>query len=173
MRAMSGDNLDEEFVPEEEAEQGPALIKRLRERLKKATDERQEYLEGWQRSRADFANFKREEALMNEHKEIRIKAGLVEDLIPVLDSFEMALKHAQTKEMNLVHKQFLDALRKIGVTYYGKVGDLFDPRTHEALREVSVEGADQDQKVVSVERSGYSIGEHIIRPAQVTVGVKE
>lgn len=170
---MSGDNLDEEFVPEEEAEATPAFIKGLREKLKKAIEEKQEYLEGWQRSRADFANFKREEALMNEHKEIRIKASLVEDLIPVLDSFEMALKHAQTKEMNLVHKQFLDALRKMGITYYGKVGDMFDPRTYEALREVSVESVDQDQKVVSVERSGYSIGELIIRPAQVTVGIKQ
>jgi molecular chaperone GrpE len=167
---MSGDNLDEEFVPEEETEVGPALVKRLREKLKKATDERQEYLEGWQRSRADFANFKREEALMNEHKEVRIKAGLVEDLIPVLDSFEMMLRHAQTKEMNLVHKQFLDALRSMGVTYFGKAGDAFDPHKYEALREVPVENQQDDQKVVSVERSGYSIGEHIIRPAQVTVG---
>ncbi|MBP9711211.1 MAG: nucleotide exchange factor GrpE [Candidatus Pacebacteria bacterium] len=167
---MSDDNFEEEFVPEEEAEQGPALIKRLRDRLKKATEERQEYLEGWQRSRADFANFKREEALMNEHKEVRVKAGLVEDLIPVLDSFEMMLKHAQTKEMNLVHKQFLDALRKMDILYYGKKGDTFDPYKYEALREVAVETPEDDQKVVSVERSGYSIGEHIIRPAQVTVG---
>ncbi len=167
---MSDDTFEEEFVPEEEAEQGPALIKRLRERLKKATEEKQEYLEGWQRSRADFANFKREEALMNEHKEVRIKASLVEDLIPVLDSFEMMLKHAQTKEMNLVHKQFLDALRKMGITYYGKAGDTFDPHKFEALREVPVETQEDDNHVVSVERSGYSIGEHIIRPAQVTVG---
>lgn len=170
---MSGDNLDEEFVSEEEADASPAFIKSLREKLRKAIEEKQKNLEGWQRTQADFINFKREEAALNEHREVRAKASIIEDLIPVLDSFEMALKHAQTKEMNLVHKQFLDALRKIGVEYYGKVGDDFNPHRYEALREVPVDSTEQDQKVVTVERSGYSIGDHIIRPAQVVVGVRQ
>ena len=59
-------NSDEEFVPEEEAEEGPAAVKKLREKLKKTVGEKQEYLEGWQRARADFANFKREEAVREE-----------------------------------------------------------------------------------------------------------
>jgi len=167
---MSGENLDEEFIPEEEVEMTPAFIKGLREKVRKAIEEKQKNLDGWQRTQADFANFKREEALMSEHREVRAKASIIEDLIPVLDSFEMALKHAQTKEMNLVHKQFLDALRKMDITYYGKKGDVFNPHKYEALREVPVETPEEDNCVVSVERSGYSIGEHIIRPAQVTVG---
>lgn len=168
---MLGDNVDEELVPEEEAESSPAYIKSLREKLRKAVEEKQKNLEGWQRAQADLINYKREEAQMSALKDLRIKASIVEDFIPVLDSFELALRHAQITEMNLVHKQFLDALRKIGVTYYGKAGDAFDPHKYEALREVPVERAEDDHTVVSVERSGYSIGEHIIRPAQVTVGV--
>lgn len=164
------DDIESEFVPEEEAEQGPAAIKSLREKLKKAIEEKQKNLDGWQRAQADFVNYKREEVLMNEHREPRIKAALVEELLPALDSFELALKHAQTKEMNLVHKQVLDGLRKIGIECYGRPGDTFDPMRYEALREVPVESAEEDQKVVSVERSGYSIGTHIIRPAQVSVG---
>lgn len=167
---MSGDNLDEEFVSEEEVEMSPAFIKGLREKLKKAVEEKQKNLDGWQRAQADFVNYKRDEALMNEHREARLKAGLIEELLPALDSFELMLKHAQTKEMNLIHKQVLDGLRKIGVEYFGKVGDTFDPLRYEALREVPVDSPAEDQKVVSVERSGYSIGEHIIRPAQVSIG---
>ena len=67
---------EEEFVPEDETEEGPVLVKKLRERLKKAVEEKQEYLEGWQRARADFANFKKEEALMHADKEARIKDGI-------------------------------------------------------------------------------------------------
>ena len=166
---MSDENLEAEFVPEEEAEQGPALIKKLRERLKKAIEEKQEYLEGWQRARADFVNYKREEAGREAEREARAKAELVETLLPALDSFEMALKHAQTKEMNLVHKQLLDALRKLGVDYFGKKGDTFDPRRYEALRQIDTAVLEEDHTVESVERSGYSIGDKIIRPAQVTI----
>jgi len=167
---MLGDNLDEEFVSEEEAEGSPAFIKGLREKLRKAIEEKQKNLDGWQRAQADFVNYKRQEATMQEHQAARLKAALVEELLPALDSFELALKHSQTKEMNLVHKQVLDGLRKMGIEYFGKIGDTFDPVRHEALREVAVENPDQDQKVVSVERSGYSIGEHIIRPAHVSIG---
>ncbi len=171
------DEILEEFVPEEEAEGGPALIKKLREKLRKAVEEKQKNLEGWQRTQADFVNYKKQEVAMAEHHEARTKAALVEELLPALDSFELALKHAQTKEMNLVHKQLLDALRAMDVEFYGKVGDAFDPYRYEALREVPVENPEDDHKVVSVERSGYAIksdgqssNDKIIRPAQVTVG---
>lgn len=167
---MSGDNLDEEFVSEEEAEMSPAFIKGLREKLHKAVEEKQKNLDGWQRAQAEFVNYKKQEAAMNQHRDARAKAELVEELLPALDSFELMLKHAQTKEMNLIHKQVLDGLRKMGVECFGKAGETFDPVRHEALREVPVESSDQDQRVVSVERSGYSIGSHIIRPAQVSIG---
>ncbi|OGC85158.1 nucleotide exchange factor GrpE [Candidatus Adlerbacteria bacterium RIFCSPHIGHO2_12_FULL_53_18] len=173
---MSGDNLESEFVPEEEAEQGPALIRKLREKLKKAVEEKQKNLDGWQRAQADFVNYKREEANLASEREVRTKAELVEALLPALDSFELALKHAQTKEMNLVHKQLLDALRRLGVEFYGKPGDTFDPRRYEALRQTDTTIAEEDNTVETVERSGYAIklpgqssGEKIIRPAQVTI----
>ena len=170
MPAMSGE-LEEEFVPEEESEQGPALIKKLREKLKKAQEEKQKNLEGWQRAQADFVNYKKDEAVTREEREVRTKAEFVESLLPALDSFELALKHAQTKEMNLVHKQLLDALRSLGVEFYGKSGEQFDPHRYEALREVPAKQPEDDHKVVSVERSGYSMSDYIIRPAQVTIGI--
>jgi molecular chaperone GrpE len=159
---------EKEIVDEEpssvEASEGNEAIKRLRERLKKAVEEKQEYLEGWQRARADFANYKREEAGIHSDKEERTKAGLIEELLPVLDTLELSRKHSASKDMELVEKQFLDALKKLGVEKFGSVGEEFDPHRHEALAQQT-----EEHKIISVERSGYKIGNKIIRPAQVII----
>jgi len=162
-------DIETEFVPEEEAENPAALIKKLREKLHTAEKERGEYLEGWQRTRADFANLKRDEDMRKVHVEERIKASVGEDLVPVLDSFEMALSHNKTKELEVIYKQLLDSLKRLGVEQFGKVGDVCDPRKFEALQEVPAETEEQDTTVATVFRSGYSIGEYVIRPAQVSV----
>src|SRR5882757_9594993 len=97
------DSEDEEFIDEEEADMGPEAIKKLREKLKKAIEEKQEYLDGWQRAKADFANFKRQEALIHIDREARIKSDIIESLIPVLDTFEIALKHEKdNKSLEMV-----------------------------------------------------------------------
>ena len=155
---------DEEFIEEEE-EQSPAAVKKLREKLAVAIKEKQEYLDGWQRARADFANFKKEEAAMLADKEDRIKAEFVETLLPALDSFELALKHNPSDELKLVEKQLTSSLQKIGVERFGEKGENYDHYKHEALAQQG-----DGETIQSVERSGYKIGEIIIRPAQVTIG---
>ena len=174
---MTGENMDEEFVPEEEAENPAGVIKKLRERLHTAEKEKQEYLEGWQRSRAEFSNLKRDEETRRGHTQDRIAASLAEEIIPVLDSFEMAAKHSGNKELEIIQKQLLDSIKKMGIENFGKEGEVFNPQVHEAVREVPVETPQMDHTVVSVERSGYAIKStgqsnqnHIIRPAQVSVG---
>ncbi|MBY0473045.1 nucleotide exchange factor GrpE [Patescibacteria group bacterium] len=154
---------DEEFIQEDE-DQSPAAIKKLREKLATAIKEKQEYLDGWQRARADFANFKKEEALMLAQKEDRIKAEFVEALLPTLDSFEMALKHSPSDELKLVEKQLLGSLQKMGVERFGAQGEPYDHYKHEALAQQG-----DGETVKSVERSGYKTGEIIIRPAQVII----
>ena len=163
------ETLDEEFVSEEEADGGPIAIKKLRERLAKVVEEKQEYLLGWQRAQADFANYKRQEVSMHEDKEARTKATFVEQLLPALDSFEMALRHSPTKELELVHKQLQNSLTALGVEQFGQPGNPFDPRLHEALQQVVTDKEDEDHIIESVQRSGYTIGDHVIRPAQVTI----
>lgn len=158
------DEIVEEFVDEEEAEAGPTALKKLREKLNKAIAEKQEYLDGWQRSRADFANFKREEANLQADKEARIVNDLIEALLPALDTLELLLKHDASANNKMLEKQFLDSLSKLGVERFGEAGEPFDPHRHEALAQKG------DQHMIeSVERSGYSIGEKIIRPAQVII----
>jgi len=150
---------------EDGIEEGNAhAIQKLREKLETAIKEKQEYLDGWQRARADFANFKKEEAQMLEEKEARIKADFIETLLPALDSFEMALKHEPTKELQVVHKHLLDSLKQLGVEQFGTVDEEFNPHIHEALMQKG-----DGEKITSVERSGYRVGEKIIRPAQVII----
>ena len=162
---------DEEFVSEEEAGGGAGALKRLREKLNKAIEEKQEYLEGWQRSRADFANYKAQEASMHGDKEERIKAQFVEELMPALDTLELSLKHHDTPELKMIEKQFLDSLKRLGIERFGKAGEEFNPTQHEALAKQT-----EDHVVISVERSGYAIrnkdgqaNDTIIRPAQVII----
>ena len=157
------DGSDEEFIQEDE-DQSPAAIKKLREKLATAIQEKQEYLDGWQRARADFVNFKKEEALMLSQKEDRIKAEFIEALLPTLDSFEMALKHSPSDELKLVEKQLLGSLQKIGVERFGQIGEQYDHYRHEALAQQG-----DGETIKSVERSGYKVGETIIRPAQVII----
>ncbi len=155
---------DEEFVSEEEAEGGPAALKKLREKLNKAVEEKQEYLEGWQRARADFANYKREEASMHGDREERMRAELIEALLPALDALELARKHHDDTTLQMVEKQFLDSLKRVGVERFGTVGEEFNPHEHEAL---AMQGT--EHIIQSIERSGYKTGNKIIRPAQVII----
>ena len=102
---------EEEFVPEEETESGPAAIKSLREKLKKAVAEKQEYLEGWQRARADLVNYKKEQALSHGERGEQTKAELIEELLPALDVLELSVKHDSTPALKILEQQFLDSLK--------------------------------------------------------------
>ena len=166
-------DLDDEFVPEEDAENPMGAIKKLRERLRSAEAESKTNLDGWQRAKADFVNFKKDEETRRDHAQERIKASLAEDLIPTLDSFEMSAKHSgntDNKELQVIYKQLLSAIKQMGIERFGAAGEMFDPHKHEALREVEVDSAEKEHTIVSVERSGYSIDDFVIRPAQVSVG---
>ncbi len=176
--SASDNTSEEEFIPEEEAEEGPVLIKGLREKLRKALEEKQEYLDSWQRSRADFANFKRQEASLNADREERLRAEFAEAVIPALDSFEIAFRSPSFETaapdwkngVIRIYKELQKSLEKFGIISFSPLGEPFDPTRHEALREVEIGEEDKDHTVASVERSGYTLGEKVIRPAQVSIG---
>ena len=160
---------EEEFISDDEAEGGAPALNKLREKLQKAIEEKQEYLEGWQRARADFVNYKREEASMHSDKAERIKADFLEQLLPALDTLELSLRHAKGTELSLIAKQFSEALGKMGIEQFGAAGEAFDPYTCEALQEVPTDEEAKDHTIESIQRAGYKIGERIVRPAQVSV----
>ncbi|HSH55322.1 MAG TPA: nucleotide exchange factor GrpE [Candidatus Limnocylindrales bacterium] len=128
-----------------------------------------------QRERADATNLRRRHDEQIAGMKNIVKAGVVRDLLPVLDTFERALKHvpAELKDNDYVKgvqgvvKQFERTLADIGVERIKTVGEPFDPTFHEA---VQMEEGDGSQEVVSEElQSGYMLGQEVIRHAMVKV----
>ena len=138
-------------------------------------DEAQQYLDDLKRVAADFDNYrKRTQREMAENVE-RASQRVVAGLLPVLDSFDLAMAHqAETEsEANLLggiagtRQQLLEALAREGLAPIPAVGEPFDPEVHEA---VSMEGSPEHPGVVSEMRRGYTLHGRVIRPALVTVG---
>ncbi len=128
-----------------------------------------------QRERADATNMRRRYEEQAAGMRNIVKAGVVRDLLPVIDNFERALKHVPedlknndyVKGVQGIVKQFEKTLADIGVERIKTVGEPFDPTFHEA---VQMEEGDGTQEVVSEElQSGYMIGNEVIRHAMVKV----
>lgn len=178
---MNNENSFEEvnFEPDEDLGDvagAQAKIRKLREELKETQKNRDEYLDGWQRCKADAVNARKDTLAEADKRGARHKEVLIEEIIPVLDSFDMAASSEAWMEvsdgfrtgMENVRNQLLEVLSHHGVERFGKVGDLFDPRMHEAVQEVDdVPG--EAHAVVKILRFGYRAGNRVLRPAQVFV----
>jgi molecular chaperone GrpE len=146
------------------------LIKKLEECQK----ERSEYLAGWQRARADFLNYKKEEEKRLEEFLEHINEGFVLELLPILDSFERAEKEIKGRKDTLfsgflqIKNQFLDFLKRKGLEEIEtKKGERFDPNVHEVIE--AVEKEKEKGKVLEVLQKGYRFKGKIMRPAKVRV----
>lgn len=141
-----------------------------------ATDPRiEELTNALQRERADAENLRRRHQAEIASLRQSVKAQVVEDLLPIIDNFERALKHVPEdladndyiKGVQGVVKQFEKTLSDLGVEKIKTVGEPFDPELHEAI---SMEEGDGDQEIVSEElQSGYKFGDTVIRHAMVRV----
>jgi len=134
-----------------------------------------ELTEALQRERADATNLRRRYEEQIAGLQGVVKAGVIRDLLPVIDNFERALKHVPAdledndyiKGVQGVVKQFEKTLEQIGVTRIKTVGEPFDPRLHGA---VSMEDGEGTQEVVSEElQAGYQLADEVIRHAMVRV----
>src|SRR3989338_6194005 len=172
---------DEEvnFEPEEELGDigaAQAKIMKLKDELEKVKKERQEYLDGWQRAKADAVNRKRESEARAARSGELLREELVHDIIPALDSFDMAaggggwaeVRDGWKSGMERVRDQLIDALKRNGIEHYGKVGETYSPHLHDAVQEVE-DVAGKSHEIIKILRYGYKAGERILRPAQVIV----
>ncbi len=172
------DVVFEDSTEEGEALSGGAKIKKLQEQIKLLQKEKQEYLDGWQRARADYANLQK----TSEDDKKRFKAlfaeRFVEDLIPVVDSFLMAMANKEAWEkvdpawrtgVEYIYSQLMNALDAHGLSLFGEVGEAFDPLKHEAVGEEATEDTKLDHTIAKVNQKGFTLGESILRPARVTV----
>jgi len=134
-----------------------------------------ELTDALQRERADAMNVRRRSEEDRSKMGSFYKASVVQELLPVLDNFERALKHTPKelegndyiKGVQSVVKQFETTLEKLGVKRIKTVGEHFDPNLHEA---VSMEEGDGKHEIVSEElQAGYTLGDDVIRHAMVKV----
>lgn len=170
---------DEEIDFEPEDEMGSlgaakAKMQKLRDELDQVKQERAEYLDGWQRCKADAANAKKDAALDMQRMQSRVRESLTEDLLPVLDSFDMAsaseswlaVDENWRSGMEQVRNQLLDVLSRHGIERFGKVGEMYDPYVHEAVQELD-DVAGESGSIARILRYGYKSKDRVIRPAQV------
>ncbi len=151
-----------------------AKIKKLKEELAKIKQERQEYLDGWQRCKADSVNARKEMMANADRMAARGKESIIEDLIPSLDGFDLAAGSTAWEKVDVqwrsgidqIRNQIIDVLSRNGVERFGKVGDSFDHALHDLVEERD-DGGGESGTIARIIRYGYKFGERVIRPAQV------
>jgi len=181
----SEDPINEENPVEESSEQTP---QELNEAAEKATEE--EEVDPWQaleleaakwkdqaiRTAAELDNFRKR---MSREKLDAVRYGnqsLLEELLPVLDNFEMGMQAAAQEEgsmlfmgMQMIHKQLDEFLSSQNVEEIPtEVGGDFDPKVHEALGQEASDEIEEG-KIIRVARKGYRIGERLLRPSNIIV----
>jgi molecular chaperone GrpE len=141
--------------------------------LEKVKAERDQLLDRVARSQAEFENArKRAERERNEFREYAA-ANVVEQFLPVLDNFQLALKSRGSEEqlrsgVELIVKQMEEILRQLQVVPVPAVGEQFDPRVHEAMGTVERDDI-PDQHVAEEVRRGYKMRDRLLRPALVRI----
>lgn len=148
--------------------------KEVERNIEEIEKKRDEYFAGWQREKADFLNYKKQEFERLKGTLCIAKESLLEELIPVLDSFRLAEKAIpeEEKEDNrikgliLIKKQLENALKGLGLTEIESIGKKFDPSLHEAVEEVKGEPG----TIIEEVEKGYTFNGKTIRPAKVKVG---
>lgn len=153
-------------------------IKILREKLRDATKEKQEYLDGWQRLKADFANFRRR----NEEEKgdfLRFsREGIITDILPVLESFRMAFSNKEAWEkvdpswrtgVEYIHTQLLQALAGYGLTEVIPLGEQFDPNEQLSIGTILTDDPAKYHTIGEVLQVGYKLGGKLIKAPKVKV----
>lgn len=153
-------------------------LKKLRETLKKCEEERKAYLEGWQRTKADFINArKRDQESAQIHGE-HIKEDIILSILPVLDSFDRAFEHTSSEKaegdwkegVRQIKNQLSNIMKDLGITPIDPLGLTFNPEIHDSIEVKDVEKTEDEGRIITVLEKGYSMNGKVIRHAKVVVG---
>jgi molecular chaperone GrpE len=139
--------------------------------------ERDEYLLALQRTQADFENYRKRVARLQEEQSARASADLVNKLLPVLDALDLAEAHLNEslessedgKALRASRAMLVDILAREGLERVDQAGVVFDPAVHDAVAHTDGEGDDGETVVEEVLRSGYRWKGQPLRPAMVRV----
>jgi molecular chaperone GrpE len=134
-----------------------------------------ENLDGWQRERANFTNYKKRIEREQAEASQNASATVLARFLPVIDDFELALKNMPANDeaakwaqgVALVQRKFISFLENEGIKRIEAEGQYFDPNFHEAV--VHEESDKPENQIIEVLRHGYKLGERVLRPALVKV----
>lgn len=183
------DDEIEEFGEDIARPDGIKVLEALQKEVAEAKEEAQTNLSGWQRSQADFENFKRRKENENQELVQFAREVTVAKLLPTLDSLEQAILHMPhrqadkpetSEEFQKRYEQWASGaeglvnqldkvLTELGVKKIEAVGKRFDPNFHEAIQEVP---GDEDGIVMQEFVTGYELNGKVIRPSQVVISKK-
>ena len=135
-----------------------------------------EYLDGWQRSRAELDNFRKRAMRERAELEPQARSDAILALLPALDDFDRAMEnlpgdlsqHEWVNGVILVHRNLHAQIQALGFAEIEAAGQVFDPAIHEAVTHESSENTPSGH-VIGIVRRGYRIGDRVIRPALVRV----
>ena len=160
-----------------ELEQPIDLFKDLMEQLNQAQAQAAEYLDGWQRARAEFANYKRRTEAERIELSATAGADVLMRVLPAIDDFDRAANtlpddlkdHAWINGVMLIYRKLLNTLDASNVKpIVVQPGDAFDPTLHEAITHEDSDQFSSGQIIAELQR-GYKMGERVLRPAMVRV----
>ena len=156
-------------------------MKDLRTQLAEAKKERDEYLTGWQKAKADYINLKNENEKARTSLRSHIQSESVYDILPVIDSFQMAMAGEAWEAVDsnwrvgveYIYQQLWKILEGYGVTEINEINTDFDPNMHEPMEMEPVQDENQHDQVLAIIQKGYRMGDRVLRPAKVKVGKLE
>jgi molecular chaperone GrpE len=173
-------NVDDDVVFDDVDEEGFSTenVKKVREKLTKCEEERKNYLDGWQRAKADYINMRKRDEENRTKSVANAKEDVILSIIPVLDSFELAFMGSDAEKtldenwvagMKGIQSQLLSILSEHGVSQMNPIGEEFSPSLHDSVESREVDNKKEDGKILEVRQKGYEINGKILRAAKVVV----
>ena len=163
-------------VKEKEAKTEEKHSEKLKKAMEALQQERDSYLDSYQRTFSDFNNYKKRNQAAVSCAIQDGCADTVVKMLPVMDNFERALSHVEdstdkalAEGVLMVYKQFSDILTSIGVKEIPAEGEPFDPKLHQAIQQAEPQEGVAPNTVVQVVQKGYMLGEKILRHSMVIV----
>ena len=171
MQPESAENSNSEVTPEVTE---PEDVESLKQVLAEEKEKAEGYLANWQRTQADFINYKRRSEQERDEFSKFANANLMLSLLPILDDLERAVASIPAKAaklpwadgIKLIERKFRASLETQGLTPIEALGKPFDPSLHEAVRQ------DKGKEGIVIEelQKGYRLHDRVIRPTMVVVG---
>ncbi|MEA2715107.1 MAG: molecular chaperone GrpE [Candidatus Parcubacteria bacterium] len=171
-----GEALDDSVMAEENAAQ---VIKKLRGKFKKAEAEKQEYLTGWQRAKADMINARKRDETDKADFVKFANENLIAQMVPVLESIDLARADKEAWEktdknwrtgIEHIFSQLKNTLAANGLAEIDPIGEKYDHAHHEAVSYEPVTDTEHDHVILKVVQKGYSLNGKTLKAPRVIVG---